>query len=142
MANFTIPKKDIDFDLWEKNIEAALEETQKKYENILKKKDEKKELLYFIKTLRKCLSLKPKDRPDFISLFKKSLKALTDYESIKSHILIEDSIKIPSLQDDSVKIPDFHNFELRGYSQDKLVSAKIWGKCKKIPISSCFTNEK
>ena len=139
MINFTIPERDIDFDLSKKNIEDALDETQKKYENILNKNEEMDELKNFIKTLRKCLSIDPKDRPDFISLFKNSLKAVNDYDLIKAHILIEDFVKLQSSKFDSVKIPASHNFELR--SQNKAVFVKICSKREKIPLLNSFNNE-
>jgi len=137
MANYSLPKKNIDFNIWEKNIEFEFEEMKKKYENILITKEEKIEFQRFIKILRKCLAMKDEDRPDFISLFKKNIY-VNDYESIKSHIMIEDSVK----NQVSNNLNIFNNFELRGYSQDKNVSAKIWGSCDKIPLSSFFANEK
>ena len=62
-----------------------------------------------------------KYRPDLISLFKKNLKNVNDYDSIKAHILTEDYVKIPSLQVDSIKISPSHNLEVCYFGQNKKV---------------------
>ena len=89
LGTLKVPKKDLDFNIWEKNIQKLIKTFQKTYEPFMQEESEMKTLLRFVKTLKKCLRMEPDERPDFVSLFCKKIKN-TDSDIFRQHILFEE----------------------------------------------------
>ena len=115
----------------EKRLNEAIENMKNRYKEVLNGV-EINTFQRFVKILEKCLSMKAENRPDFISLFGDSL-TLNEYDRIQQYILTED------YNNDSCK--EVKEWEIRGYSKDKNVSAKIVGKSEKIPKTFFFSSE-
>ena len=92
LATLKLPKKHNKKKKWsQKGIEQSIENFKMSYIENISKEKERKQLKKILKTLKKCLEFNPDLRPDFLDIFAKKIKKITNNEKLKLHILVEDN---------------------------------------------------